>query len=426
VIAGKVTDADGRPLIEERLTIVPENQANPRGQGFPSVVLRMFQTDDRGIYRIYGIPPGRYKISVGVGSEEFSSNVRLGQVAYQRTFHPAATEPDEAKVIEVTEGTEATNIDITVGRSLPGFAASGKVVDGETGQPVRGLRFGLRRLINNRESGVRGAFTTSNSLGEFRLENVTPGKYLVFASPQPGSEVRVETISFEVIDQDVTGLLLKTYEGLTITGTVIVDGTHDKSVFAKLEQLRLQAYVSSESGNSSSWQQSPISSDGSFRLGGLGPGRAHFSLTQQDRRPPVSFAIVRVERDGVVLPRSLEIKAGEQTTGIKIIVRYGTGSIRGEVKLENGQLPPGGRVVVWIKKVGDTEANFRRHTVDARGHFLIEGVAAGSYELNVNANIAGRRPPPFAKQPIDVSEGTVTAVVISLDLKSDPDHLPAP
>jgi hypothetical protein len=426
VIAGKVTDVDGRPLIEERLTIVPENQANPQGRRFPQVVPRVFQTDDRGIYRIYGIPPGQYKISVGVGSEEFSSNVRLGRVAYPRTFYPDATEPDEAKVIEVSEGTEATNIDITVGRSLPIFAASGKVINGETGQPMRGLRFGLRRVINDRESGVMGAFTASNGLGEFRLENVTPGKYVVFASPPPGSEVRVETVPFEVIDQDVTGLLLKTYEGLTISGTVMLDGTYDKNVFEKLEQLRLQVYLNNESGSSTSWQQSSISSDGSFRLGGLGPGRAHFSLTQQDRRPPVSFAIARLERDGVVLPRSLEIKAGEQTTGVKIIVRYGTGSIRGEVKFENGQLPPGGRVVVWIKKLSDTEANSRPHTVDARGHFLIEGVAAGSYELNVNANIGGRRQAPFAKQPIDVSEGSVSVVVISLDFKSDPDHLPTP
>jgi len=36
-----------RPVIEERLTIVAEDQAATRGQ-FPSVVAGMFQTDDRG------------------------------------------------------------------------------------------------------------------------------------------------------------------------------------------------------------------------------------------------------------------------------------------------------------------------------------------------------------------------------------------
>ncbi|MGZ8846469.1 MAG: MSCRAMM family protein [Pyrinomonadaceae bacterium] len=424
VITGKVTDADGRPVIEERLTIVPEDQANTRGQMFPPVISGGFLTDDRGIYRIYGIPVGRYKISVGLAEEDSYSPVRFGRVAYKRTFYPDVTDPNDAKVIEVTEGTEATNIDITVGRNLPSFAASGTVVDGETGQPVMGLRFGLRRMVNDREAGVvLGIFTASNSQGEFRLENVTPGKYAVFIAPQAGSEVRAEAVFFEVIDQDVTGLLLKTVKGLSLTGTVALDGTYDKSVFAKLAQLRLRAYVRSES-LSGSGQESPINTDGSFRIGGLPAGSANFALTAQDGRPPVSFAILRVERDGVIQPRGVEIKAGEQVSGVKIVVSYGTGSIRGEVKLENGPLPPGWRVVVWIKKLGDTESNFRPYNLDSRGHFLMEGVAAGNYELNVTANIPGRRAPPSAKQPISVTEGTVSDVVIVLDLKANPEPNP--
>jgi len=426
VIAGRVTDADGGPVIEERLTIVPEDQGNPRGQTSPPVVAGAFQTDDRGMYRIYGIPAGRYKISVGVAEQDVSANIRFGRVVYKRTFYPDATDPDAAKVVEVHEGTEATNIDITVGRNLPSFAASGKVVDGESGQPVINVTLGLRRVVNGREAGVMGLFTASNSQGEFRLENVTPGKYVVFISPQAGSEVRADVVPFEVIDQDVTGLLLKTLKALTITGNVTLDGAYDKSVFAKLAELRLQAYVRIETAYAGSSQESHISADGSFRFGGLAPGTVNFLLTTQDGRTPVSFTILRVEREGVVQPRGMELKAGEETTGLKIIVSYGTGSIRGEVKVENGPLPQGGRIVVWIKKLGDTESNFRPYNLDARGHFLIEGVAAGSYELNVNANIPGRRTPPSAKQPIEVSDGTVNDVVVTLDLKSNPEQLPNP
>ena len=420
VITGKVTDADGRPVIEERLTIAPEDQANPRGQMFPAAIAGGFQTDDRGVYRIYGIPAGRYKISVGVADEELSSNVRFGRVVYKRTFYPDASDPNDAGVVEVTEGAEAKNIDITVGRSLPSFAASGRVVDGETGQPVMGFRFGLRRIVNEHEAGFMSTFAASNGQGEFRLENVTPGKYVVFIYPQPGSEVRADAVPFEVIDQDVTGLLVKTLKGLTLTGTVVLEGNYDKSVLAKLTELRLQAYVRDETAYSNSWQESPISADGSFRLSGLGPGTANFSLGAQDRRPPVSFAILRVERDGVVQPRGVEIKAGEQTTGVRIFVSYGSGSIRGVVKLENGPLLPGGQIVVWIKKLGETESNPRPYNLDARGHFLIEGVAAGSYELNVSVNFPGRRAPPTAKQLIDVSEGSATDVVVNLDLKANP------
>lgn len=426
VIAGRVTDADGGPVIEQRLTIVPEDQANLRGQMSPPVVAGAFQTDDRGMYRIYGIPAGRYKISVGVAEQDVSANMRFGRVVYKRTFYPDATDPDAAKVVEVHEGTEATNIDITVGRSLPSFAASGKVVDGESGQPVMSVTLGLRRVVNGREAGVMGILTAPNSQGEFRLENVTPGKYVVFISPQPGSEVRADVVPFEVIDQDVTGLLLKTLKALTITGNVTLDGAYDKSVFAKLAELRLQAYVRIETAYAGSSQESHINADGSFRFGGLAPGTVNFLLTTQEGRIPISFTILRVERDGVVQPRGVELKAGEETTGLKIIVSYGTGSIRGEVKLENGPLPQGGRVVVWIKRLGDTGSKFRPYNLDARGHFLIEGVAAGSYELNVNANIPGRRTPPSAKQPIEVSDGTVNDVVVTLDLKSNPEQLPNP
>lgn len=423
VIAGKVTDADGRPVIEERLTIVPEGQDNRDRQMSLPVFAGGFQTDDRGVYRIYGIPPGRYKIFVGAADKEYSPGVRFGRIAYQRTFYPDAAEADGAKVIEVTEGSEATNIDITVGRSLPSFAASGTVVDGETGQPVIGLRFGLRRLLKDGEVQVIGISAASNSKGQFRLENIMPGKYAVFIAPQPSNEMRADGVPFEVIDQDVTGLLLKTFQGLTITGTVVLEGTYDRSASAKLAQLRLQAYVRDESNNSS-WQESMINTDGSFRIGGLGPGTANFSLRAPDRSPPATFAIVRVERDGVVQRRGVELKPGERSGDIKIIVSYGTGSIRGEVKLENGPLPADARIMIWIKKLDATEPTFRSYNVDSRGHFLIEGVAAGSYEVNVNATIPGRRVSPRANQTIDVSEGTASDIVLTLDL--NPVELPTP
>jgi hypothetical protein len=423
VITGKVTDADGRPVIEERITVVNEGQAKTRGQDFALAGDR-FQTDDRGIYRIYGLPEGRYKIAVGQTDDEPYS--RFGRVAYKRTFYPNATEADDAKVVEVTEGSETNNIDITVERSLPTFAVSGKVVDGETSQPVMGLRFGLRRIINNRDSGAVSGLFTGNSQGEFRIENVTPGKYVAFVAQQPGNEVRIEGEPFEVTDQDVTGLLLKTRNGLSITGTVVVDGISDRNILNKLSDLRLQAYVRAETGNSGGGQVSHLNADGSFRIGGLPAGIANFFISTKERRPSVNFAILRVERDGIIQPRGLEVKAGENVSGVRIVLRYGNGSIRGEVKVENGPLPEGARISVWIAKLGETATSFRPYNVDVRGHFLIEGVPAGSYELNVNVNIPGRPNSPPARQPVSVTDGATTDVEVSVDLNLIKGRLPQP
>lgn len=422
VIAGKVTDADGRPVVEERLTIVPAEQNNQPQQISASGA----QTDDRGIYRIYGLAAGRYKISVGVGENGPTGFVTFGRSTYRQTFYPDATDADDAKVVEVSEGTEATNIDITVGRSLPAFSASGKIVDGDSDLPVSGLRVGLRRVVKeNNTPMMMGPFSASNALGEFRLENLTSGKYSIFVLPQPGGEQRADAVTFDVIDQDVTGLLVKTVKGLSITGNVVLDGVYDKGTMEKLAQLRLAAFVRSESESSMFSQESPISLDGSFRIAGLAPGIASFSL-RNPSRPSVNFAIVRTERDGIVQPRGVEIKAGEQVTGVRVIVSYGTGSIRGEVKLENGELPQGGRVVVWIKKPGETVSTFRPYNTDSRGRFLIEGVAAGTYELNVNVYIPGRRGPIPAKQNVIVSDDAVSNVTVSVDLKASPGPIPSP
>jgi len=418
VIAGRVTDANGRPVVEERLTLVPADQGKQNQQMFGPFMGAGATTDDRGIYRIYGLPPGQYKISVGRDDDNYSS-VSIGRLAYKKTFYPDATDPAEAKVVEVTEGSETTNIDITVGQILPGFVASGKVVDGETGRPATGLRLGLRRVVNNDYGGVN-ASVTANSQGEFRLENITPGKYVVLILPTPGNETRADPVSFEVVDQDVNGLLVKAFNGLSVSGNVIIEGKTDSSFAARLAELRLHVYVRNEGASAGFGHSSPFNADGSFRIGGLSPGTAELALGSQEGRPLMNFAITRIERDGVVQPRGLELNSGEpQVTGVKIFLRYGTGSVRGEVKIENGPLPAGARLMVWLKKPGETESSFRPYNPDLRGRFLIEGVSAGDYELRVQANVP-RRESPAASQPVTVVEGAVSDVVITVDLKPKP------
>ena len=65
VITGRITDADSRPVIQQQVNLSRVDQPAPMSG--PRVVysLGVPMTDDRGIYRIYGITPGRYKVSVG-------------------------------------------------------------------------------------------------------------------------------------------------------------------------------------------------------------------------------------------------------------------------------------------------------------------------------------------------------------------------
>jgi hypothetical protein len=419
VIAGRVTDADGRPIVEERLTLVLADQNRQNQQMFGPIPAAGAQTDDRGVYRIYGLVPGRYKISVGRDDDSYYWPGAFGRPGYERTYFPDTVDQASAKVIEVTEGSEIPNVDITIGRPLPAFVASGKVVDAETGQPVSGLRIGLRRMMKNDYAGVNAA-AVANRLGDFRLENLTPGKYALMLLPVQGLETRADAVPFEVVDQDVTGLLVKTFKGLTVSGFVVIEGKNENTILAKLAELRIRAYVRSDGPMQSFGNISIINADGSFSIGGLTAGIANFSLASPAGRPPVNFNIVRVERDGVVQPRGVELTAGEsQVAGVKIVLRYGTGSVKGEVRSENGPLPGEAHVMVWIKKVGENSPNFRTYFTDLRGHFLIEGLSAGDYELQVQATVPGRQAPPVTES-VTVADGTVSDVVVTVDLKPNP------
>src|SRR6185369_9934604 len=102
VITGKILDPDGKPLVEEYVNVVPVDPASFVSMRFEGNL----HTDDRGIYRAFGLHPGKYKVFVGrtesLGGERGSY--------HRQTFYPSVTDDSKATVIEVTEGGETTNI----------------------------------------------------------------------------------------------------------------------------------------------------------------------------------------------------------------------------------------------------------------------------------------------------------------------------
>lgn len=418
VITGKITDADGHPIIEERVNLLPVDQRNQRGPVYPTSV--NFQTDDRGIYRMFGIRPGRYRVSIGEGNDNFYGRFGSVRPAYRTTFYPDATDPAKATVIEIEEGTEATKIDITLGEIVQGFSVNGRVVD-ESGKPVANVSIGLSRIIvdgNNSSSSGGGTGARTDRQGEFRIEKLPPGKYSVSIYPPTDSDLRAEPVTFDVLDQDVTGLLIKSSIGASLSGVVVLEGVRDNSVLAALAQSHVSAYVR-EGQNITSGRADRLKPDGSFRVGGLRAGTANFSLDAM--RNVKGLTISRIERDGVIQPNGIQIQDAEHVTGIRIIVAYSNGSIRGVIKLENGTLPSSGRLMIQLTKPEDRLANVRPSMADSRGHFLIEGLAAGNYELMVIAYAPEwRGRPPTVKQIVTVADGAVTEVIVTIDLTPTP------
>src|SRR6185503_1654392 len=97
VITGRVTDAENKPMVEElvSLQLVDENGAPSRFGSNVSSHDQMYQTDDRGVYRIWGLAGGRYKVAVGydVNDGIFRGGRR------RRTFYPDASDQSKAAIV---------------------------------------------------------------------------------------------------------------------------------------------------------------------------------------------------------------------------------------------------------------------------------------------------------------------------------------
>jgi len=414
VITGKVIDADGHPVIQQQVSLYRadafEQPSQQRGQIYPITSL---STDDRGIYRMFGIAAGRYKVAAGRGDNSFSGGLAVGRASYKQVFHPDVSDQAKATVLVVSEGSEATNVDITLGRAIDTFKASGRVIDDEKGLPMPNIRFGLQR-INNESGQYMNSLVTSNSHGDFIIESLIPGKYSAFLMPEPNGDLRVDTTTFDVVDQDVDGLTIKITKGANLAGVVVLEG-ENKSAFAKLVQQQLQAYVSAEEPGRGMgrYATSMIEADGSFHLGGLPSGMAIFSLNERQLK---GFKITRVEREGIVQPRGVEIKEGEQVSGVRVVVSYGNATLRGVVVLENGPLPDNGAIFVRLVRPGEMSSSIQPPRVDARGHFLIDGLPSGLYELSVSVFLSAGKARPSVKQQVNLQDGIVSDVSITVDI----------
>jgi len=439
VITGRVVDADGKPVIGEHVIVSLVEQ--PERRGFAGYVTNPFdfETDDRGIYRIYGLPGGQYHVSVGQDKDSGIVRIGFGGKTYTRTFHPGVKDVSQAKPVELSAGGEATGVDITMAEAPKSFEARGRVIDADTNQPVAKVKYGYGSLGEGANEvgswGMDGSET--NDAGEFVVRNLGPGRYAAFAVNDGRRSTYSDAATFEINDANVSGLVIKVRRGGSVSGSVILEGTNDPEAAAKLSGLSLGARVvtpkNSAGISSPANSQARLGANGSFTLTGLRPGKVQLFLAGW---PPVKgFIITRIERDSVDFADGIEVGAGESISGVRVHVAYGTGVMRGQVEVRDGgqpaSLPAGARLSVSARRLGVAAGppwSGNSVEVDARGRFILDGLAAGDYEVAVRGWIAGQpgTPPgarlPNIKQNVTVPGSGETLITLVYDLSAKPEE----
>src|SRR5580704_18624671 len=230
IVTGRVTRTDGRPAVEipvgARLTD-QSGKAQEVGAGrFPP------ETDDRGIYRIYGLNPGRY--TVCAQPHENAASSYLEDVFY------SSSDKSGPATITLGTGEEIGNIDITLGNRKASYEATGQAID-DAGNPVADAVYFHNKLSNDQSiSFAYGSNDRTDRNGRFRLQGLANGRHQVSLVSDAQSGVYSDPTQFEVKDQDVSGIQIHAHTGASISGVAVIEGNQDQSVLFQLQGVKLQ------------------------------------------------------------------------------------------------------------------------------------------------------------------------------------------
>ncbi len=416
VITGRVTTANGEPMVGVRVYPVMVRDA----EGLPIKRQsggRARMTDDRGVYRLYGLAPGTYVIHTR--PETFGQTISPyeGNVP---TYHPSSTR-DTAAEIAVTSGSEATGVDIRY-RGERGRVVSGTI----TGVTESSSFYNTAQVFLTSLSTGNVLFSGGVRPGEnnnaFAVYGVSDGEYEIaarrmdmYSNDQSSSQPRRLTVR----GADVTGIELRLTPMASISGRLVLEPAQaacENSRKSTLDEVALQARLDAGTGDSIDpfglpQRDGAPDEKGEFSIPNLQPGRYFL----ESRLPNENWFVKSIAANAPApapargaarstapsnLARGIALKAGEKLTGLVVTVADGAASLRGKVvaEKEGAQLPSRMRVHLAPAEANANDDVFRYAETVARGDgsFALNHIAPGKYLLIARAvpeNEPGDRPP---------------------------------
>ena len=237
-ITGTVTNALGEPVVAVRVRATMVRDARGEVPKMFSFGVMEQSTDDRGIYRIYGLRPGTYIVSAG--GTGFSPSFNPYDVDLP-TFAPSSTRDNAAEVS--VRGGEDTSVDIRY-RGEPGHVISGTIkVAGTNGASITLTQAGSQIPIATtfQPAGARGfAF---NGLGD--------GDYDLVAQEATTNPITVSMPVFAMSEPkrisvrgaDVTGIEISTRTLASISGKIVIESTKAPECQGKRPPLLAETVV---------------------------------------------------------------------------------------------------------------------------------------------------------------------------------------
>jgi protocatechuate 3,4-dioxygenase beta subunit len=438
VITGTIFDENGEPSTGTQVTVW---RAEMRTGEKRLVQTGNDQTDDRGIYRIYGLMPGEYLVratprtgalraaveevmaqaleagrggrggAMGGGALQQLVGGRGGALAlfgngtdddggvgYAPVYYPGTTTSTGAATVTLDVSQERTGID------FPLQLVRTATVTGMVSSPTGDTSGVLLLLVNETERAIGGGLNTARVQqdGTFTFSNVAPGQYEIQArqggrggrggrgggrggqTATPDASASSDpapmwgATAISVNGQPVANVLVALREGMTVSGRLAFEGGAPPADLTRV-RVALTPVVSSQGLEIAQAAPAQLDASGAFRITGVPPGQ--YSVRVQGQVS--GYSLKSAEAGGRdVLDFPLDVRPNDDVAGLIVTMSTETQELSGTLTDGRGLPATDYTVIVFADEPRYWLPQSRR-IASARpgtdGRFVVRGLPAGRY-----------------------------------------------
>jgi hypothetical protein len=403
VVSGRVTSESGSVSSNASVTLLRVIYTN----GLPAFqAIAAKPTDDRGEYRLFDLPPGEYYLAATPRQTLLASpGTTTPRQAVVRTFYPSTTEVSSAAPVVLRGGDELSGMNLQF-RAVPVSTVSGRVVSEGIASGGRGRGNAASLTLVPHDTAVAAdmvAMPSADALingpndGAFRISNVLPGTYDLFATISNGNQGdAIGRTTVDVRGESVDGISVIVRRGADVDGRVIVDGRPAKPNLAITLQPADSAAKVAEF-QSMRLNQAEIAEDGTFKLSNIPQGTYILQATIGGAisRPARGARSAAAAPTGSALPRTAYVadvlQAGQSMMSegirvssdsvppIEILIGTNGGTIDGTVVSTDSKPSVAALLLVPADPRRRNFSLYRTASAGMGGEFVINGVAPGQY-----------------------------------------------
>ena len=418
VIAGRIAYGDGEPATHAQVVLY-------RKKGETSALFflnRPVFTDDRGVYRIEGLPTGEYVVGAIENHSGGRNTMPRDMAGLITAFHPAASNVGTATVVSVQTRSEIRDVNIK-------FAEEPRRVSGivkwkQSNAAIKEALVFLRRVgdppinvdylgfvntmtppgeVNSDRLMFRdfyffslmstnSPYVESDEKGRWEFLDIPQGTYIfsveapvpvdkppkskssndspddldLLTGPDFSQGVLRGSAEVKIADKDVDNLVIEVTAGASIIGSVVIDGNPapKNSVLIRTVFNGPQSFLN---------MPAPVNDDGSFVLRSVPAGALRLDIVEQNGA--THFYLRSMTAKGLDLRNDpLTVAEGEQVTGVQIVLGTDLTTVEGHVVAASGGGSVAGAGVVLFpvdQRKWNTRSLWGHARADADGKFSL-------------------------------------------------------